>query len=231
MIWYLADVSDNPTVLLVFASAFLVALFTGLAFHEFCHAWTANELGDDTAKRAGRLTLNPIVHIDPMGAVMLLLLGFGRAKPTPVNPYRLRTGPVIGHAIVAFAGPASNFFFAALAAIPLRFGLIETQYGSIESLIRFGSGEDYIWLFLYFIVSLNVLLGIFNLLPIPPLDGFAVFLAFVPSEFARTLRRIEPYGIGILMSLFIVGFITNGAINPLGWLIGGAYSQVFRLLV
>src|SRR5512139_989564 len=103
MIWYLQDMTAEA--FLVFIAATSVALFTGLAFHEFCHAWAANELGDDTAARQGRLTLNPLAHIDPIGAAMMFLVGFGWAKPTPVNPWRLRSGPRRGNAIVAFAGP------------------------------------------------------------------------------------------------------------------------------
>jgi Zn-dependent protease len=231
MIWYLDDLSENPEVFFVYLAAFMVAILTGLAFHEFSHAWTANELGDDTAARQGRLTLNPLAHLDPIGSALLLLFGFGWAKPTPVNPWRLRNGPQRGGAIVAFAGPASNFFFAALAAIPIRTGLVESRFGTnIEAVIRFGSGEEYVFLFLFFVISLNIILGIFNLIPIPPLDGFKVALGLLPRDLAAQLERLAPWGPGILMTLLVIGFI-NPALSPLTWLIRFVYDDVFELLV
>ena len=149
MLLYLRDFSDNPPALFAYLGAFLVAFVTGIAFHEFSHAWAANELGDDTAARQGRLTLNPLAHLDPVGTVLLLLVGFGWGKPTPVNPYRLRRGAKEGNALVAAAGPASNFFFAALAALPLRLGLVD----SIASFNRIAdaSGAEIVGLFLAFI--------------------------------------------------------------------------------
>jgi Zn-dependent protease len=231
MIWYLDDLSENPEAFLVYLAAFATAILTGLAFHEFSHAWAANELGDDTAKRQGRLTLNPIAHLDPIGSALLLLTGFGWAKPTPVNPWRLRSGPRRGNAVVAFAGPASNFFFAALAAIPIRAGLVESRFGTtIEAVIRFGSGEEYVFLFLFFVISLNIILGIFNLIPIPPLDGFKVATGLLPRPLAEGLEQIAPYGPGILMTLLVIGFLVPG-VSPLGWLINLVYDDVFRFLV
>ena len=231
MIWYLDDLSENPEVFFVYLAAFMVAILTGLAFHEFSHAWTANELGDDTAARQGRLTLNPLAHLDPIGSALLLLFGFGWAKPTPVNPWRLRNGARRGGAIVAFAGPASNFFFAALAAIPIRTGLVESRFGTnIEAVIRFGSGEEYLFLFLFFVISLNIILGIFNLIPIPPLDGFKVATGLLPAPLATQLERIAPWGPGILMTLLVIGFI-NPALSPLTWLIRFVYDDIFGFLV
>ncbi len=230
MIWYFQDLAENPEVLLVYVAATVVAIFTGLAFHEFSHAWAANELGDDTAARAGRLTLNPLAHLDPIGSALVLLFGFGWAKPTPVNPWRLRAGPRRGNAIVAFAGPASNFFFAALAALPLKTGLVETRFLSIESIIRRGSGEDFLWLFLFFIISINILLGIFNLIPIAPLDGFKVAVGLLPREAARSLERLEPYGPGILMALIAIGFIAP-QLSPLRWFISLVYDDIFNIIL
>lgn len=230
MIFYLSELQDNPAVFFVYLAAFAVAVLTGLAFHEFTHAWAANELGDDTAKSRGRLTLNPLAHLEPLGTAMILLLGFGMAKPTPVNPMRLRYGPLRGNAMVAFAGPASNFFFAAVAALPIRFGLVESRLGSVASVIRNGNGEDFLFLFLFFIVLMNVTLGIFNLLPIPPLDGFKVVSGLLPAPIANELQKLEPYGMGILMSLIVIGFVFP-AYSPLAWLIGGVRDSIFNLLV
>lgn len=231
MVWYLDSLAEHPVVFLVYLAAFMTAILTGLAFHEFSHAWTANELGDDTAARQGRLTLNPLAHLDPVGSVLLLLFGFGWAKPTPINPWRLKNGPRRGNAIVAFAGPASNFFFAALAAIPIRTGLVESRFGTnIEAVIRFGSGEEYVFLFLFFVISLNILLGIFNLIPLPPLDGFKVATGLLPRELAQNLEKLAPYGPGILMTLLVIGMV-NPALSPLRWIIGFVYDDIFDFIV
>ena len=229
MLLYLNDLLENPAAGLVYVAAFGVAVLTGLAFHEFCHAWSANELGDDTAKRNGRLTLNPIKHLDPIGTTMLFAVGFGWAKPTPVNPWRLRAGPRRGGALVAFAGPASNFFFAAVAAIPIRLDLIESDLPTIESIIRFGSGMDYAFLFLSFVITLNVLLGIFNLIPIPPLDGFKVVTGIAPREVARGLERLAPWGPGLLMGLFLMGFLVGW--SPLWWIIDLVYDDILGIII
>jgi Zn-dependent protease len=227
LLYNLRDFFDNPPALLAYLAAFLVAFVTGIAFHEFSHAWAANELGDDTATRMGRLTLNPMAHMDPAGLLMLLFVGFGWGKPTPVNPYRLRNGVKRGNMLVALAGPVSNFVFAVIAAIPLRLGLV-TPIASFDD-IRNASGSELVGLFLLFIVFYNVLLGVFNLIPIPPLDGFKVALGFLPDDAARSLAKLEPYGMGILLSLFAIGFIAP-QYNILGWIIGGFSDQVFRLI-
>ncbi|MBI5946622.1 MAG: site-2 protease family protein [Chloroflexi bacterium] len=230
MVWYLSELRDHPQAFFVYFAATIVAILTGLVFHEFTHAWTANELGDDTARRRGRMTLNPLVHLDPVWTAAIFLFGFGMAKPTPVQPYRLKYGPLRGNAIVAFAGPLSNFVFAGLAAIPIQMGLVESRFATnVEAVIRFGTGEEYVFLFLYFVIWLNVLLGLFNLIPIPPLDGFKVVVGFLPAGIARELIRLEPYGFGILMTMFVVGFFTG--FNPIWFLIGGLADSLFTLLV
>lgn len=229
MIWLINDMTAEA--FLVYIAAMAVVLFTGLAFHEFCHAWAANELGDDTAARQGRLTLNPLAHLDPIGAAAIFLIGFGWAKPTPVNPWRLRNGPRRGNAIVAFAGPASNFFFAALAAVPLKLGLVDAgEFNGIEDLLRNGTGADYIAQFLLLTVTLNIILGIFNLIPLPPLDGFKVAVGFLPRQIAHELQRLEPWGPGILMTLLVIGFVVPG-LSPIGWIIRTVQDDVFEFLV
>ena len=219
---------DNPAALLAYLAAFAVALVTGLAFHEFCHAWSAYQLGDTTAYRAGRMTLNPIKHLDPIGTVLIFVVGFGMAKPTPVNPYRLRHGPVVGRAMVAVAGPLSNFVVAAIAALPLKAGWIV----SVASLARIGdaSGEQIIGLFLVFVIFLNVLLGIFNLIPIPPLDGFAVARVILPRELRERAEGFRQWGLGLLMLLFVIAFASGGRINPIGGLISAVSSVIFPLI-
>ncbi|MCC7365542.1 MAG: site-2 protease family protein [Dehalococcoidia bacterium] len=204
---------DNPPALLAYLLAMVVVLFTAFAFHEFSHAWAAYELGDDTAARQGRLTLNPLVHVDPLGTALIFLIGFGWAKPTPFNPYRLKNGPRWGSIIVAGAGPLSNFVFAAVAALPIRLGLIDS-FTSFEN-VADASGEEIIGLFLAIIIVTNVILGVFNLLPIHPLDGFKVAVGALPRDLSRPLEQLAPYGPGILMTLLVAGFILPPELNPL----------------
>ena len=228
MLFYLQDLLDNPQAFAAFIAAWGVAIVTGIGFHEFSHAWAANELGDDTAARRGRLTLNPIAHIDPMGLVMLALVGFGWGKPTPVNPYRLRNGPKRGNMMVAAAGPISNFIFAAAAAIPLRLGWVD----SIASVNDIGnaSGEEIIGLFLFYIVLMNILLGIFNLIPIHPLDGFKVAIGVLPDELSIPLSRMSQWGPALLMGLIVLSWLPNGP-NPLGWFLSEVGGRIFDFIL
>jgi Zn-dependent protease len=224
----LNEFQDNPAALLAFLAAWAVAMVTGLAFHEFCHAWSAYQLGDDYAARQGRLSLNPLRHLDPMGSILLLVVGIGWAKPTPVIPSRLRYGPVRGGAIVSAAGPLSNFVIAAIAALPLKAGWIDSvgSFGDIGS----ASAMETLGLFLQFIIFLNVILGVFNLIPIPPLDGFDVIQPILPREVRAMLAPMRQWGFGILMILFILPFATGGAINPLGDTIRTLSDFVFRIV-
>ncbi len=227
MLLYLRQFSDNPPALLAYLGAMVVAYVTGIAFHEFCHAWAAYQLGDDTAARQGRLTLNPIKHLDPLGSVLLVLVGFGWGKPTPVNPYRLRTGVKRGNMLVAAAGPMSNFFFAALAALPFKLGLVTTvaSFNNIGS----ASGKEIFGLFLVFVVWINVLLGVFNLIPINPLDGFKVVGGLLPDGLSREFNRLAAWGPGILMTLFAISFLLP-QYNVLGWVIGGLGNRVLQII-
>ena len=228
MLRFLNDFSDNPAALFAYLAAFCVAFVTGIAFHEFSHAWTANELGDDTAKKLGRVSLNPIRHLDPLGTVLLLLIGFGWGKPTPVNPYRLRNGVKRGNLIVAAAGPLSNFFFAALAALPLKLGLIDSV-ASFDN-IRNASGVEIFGLFLVFTIYINVLLGVFNLIPIAPLDGFKVAVGLLPDQLSQELDKLSKWGPGILMSLFVLSWVAP-QYNVLGWFLGRVSSVIFNVIV
>lgn len=222
------DLFDNPPALFAYLGAFIVAIVTGIAFHEFSHAWAANELGDDTAKRQGRLTLNPAAHIEPLGALLLLLVGFGWGRPTPVDPNRLRTGPKLGNMLVALAGPISNFVFATIAALPLKLGWID----SIATLngIRDASGEQIVGLFLFFVVFYNVILGIFNLIPIPPLDGFKVAVGILPGEASRQLQRLDQYGMGILLAVFAIGFVAP-QYSPIRFIVGPLSDRIMRIIL
>jgi Zn-dependent protease len=170
----------------------LIILLVGLPIHEWAHAWSAYELGDDTASLQGRMSLNPLAHLDPFGSILLLLTGFGWAKPVPVNPYRMRVNPRTGMALSALAGPASNFLVAMLCAIPFRLGLAQyVPYSIAELLFNIGG------------ISLG--LGIFNLLPAYPLDGEKVLVGVLPRQWADMLISLRPYSPFILMGLIFLG--------------------------
>jgi Zn-dependent protease len=173
-----------------------VALVVGITFHEFSHAFLADQLGDHRPRALGRVSLNPVAHIDPMGALIFLLAGFGWGKPVPVNVYALRPGRV-GMAMVAAGGPIANVVVAIAAAAVYR----ALEVGGIG-----GFALDVAsWIVLY-----NLLLAIFNLLPIPPLDGYNVLLAFVPPRTAFTIQRYAPYGVIVLLLLV---FLPNSPIR------------------
>jgi Zn-dependent protease len=206
----------NPSIEVIIVLA--VIIFVALPFHEFAHALAAYRLGDGTAKLFGRLTLNPLVHIDPLGALLIVLAGFGWAKPTPVNPLNLRGGRQ-GEAIVAFAGPASNLVLAAAAALPLRY-ILATDVGVPDVVV---SG-------LAIFVQINIVLLIFNLLPIPPLDGSKVAFALMDRRTEMRWRPVlEQYGFLILLAVAFLPILPGGTI--LGVVFDGLVSPLFRLLV
>ncbi|HET8778252.1 MAG TPA: site-2 protease family protein [Candidatus Limnocylindria bacterium] len=192
--------------------AAVIALLVGLTFHEFSHALVADELGDHRPRAMGRLTLNPIPHIDPIGAVMLLIAGFGWAKPVMVNPYALRNG-VRSMWLVAAAGPVANFVVAIGFAVIYRvLDLAGVESGFVVSLVRN-------------VVLLNVLLALFNFIPIPPLDGYNAVLSFLPPRTAMTVQRYAPYGILVLLLLIILpnsplGLLFRAVAGITGVLIG-----------
>ena len=202
--YYLDFIDDDFFLFLSFVGAIGLALILGIAFHEFCHAWSASLLGDQTAASQGRLTLNPLAHLDPFGTFLLLLAGFGWGKPTPVNPYRLRNGRT-GMAVVAAAGPLSNLAVAAVLAIPIRLGWVTAHYPFASLDVSAWTAGDYVGLFLYAGVFLNATLAVFNFLPLAPLDGFRVWTGLLPIELARPLARMERYGILVLFGLFFIG--------------------------
>ncbi len=182
----------------------LIVLVIAFTFHEFAHAWTANYFGDDTPRMNGRLTLNPLVHLDVLGTILLLLAGFGWAKPVPVNPYALQRRSPAALMWVSLAGPFSNFLMAILAAIPFRLGLVSAARGYQDA---FGGGFHLLptlpQLLIDFIF-INLLLMLFNLIPLSPLDGDKIFDYFLPPSLARVWETIRPYGPLILMAVVFV---------------------------
>jgi len=199
----------------------VLTLVIAFTIHEFAHAWTANRFGDDTAKAAGRLTLNPLAHLDIMGSLLLVFAGFGWAKPVPVNPYTIRKNSQSGLMWVSLSGPLSNFIMAILAAIPLRLDLVPaTSPGSVFPSLSY---------FLLDFMFINLTLMLFNLLPIAPLDGDAVADYFFPPALNRVLNAIRPYGPYVLLAVFLVGPLLN--LNVFGWILDQPRMDLARILL
>jgi len=222
--YYIRLLDIDFFLFVAFAGAVTTALVLGIAFHEFCHALSASMLGDQTAARQGRLSLNPLVHLDPLGTILLLLAGFGWGKPTPVNPYNMRVEPRTGMAISAAAGPISNLFIAAVMGLPIRLGWVPWHNPFVVTGTAGWTGDDYIGLFLSAGVLLNSILCVFNLLPFAPLDGFKVALGVLPEDLGRPLLRLERYGIFILMALFFLGPAVG--IDIFDWIIRPAVEGI-----
>ena len=195
------------------------ALLVAIDVHEFAHAWMADQLGDPTPRGMGRLTLNPLAHLDPLGTMMVLVAGFGWGKPVPVNPNRLRTGWRRGSAMVSLAGPLANVATAALFAIPIRVGDI---LGPNALLAPFS-------FIFYLMVLINVTLAVFNMLPIAPLDGFKVLVGILPPQYAYRLARYESYGPMVLMLVVFLVYFTR--FDILGLVMGPPRDLLVRLLV
>jgi Zn-dependent protease len=211
----------SPEELLVKAAVIVVFLGVAFPIHEFAHALAAFRLGDGTARLFGRLTLDPRSHFDPAGGLILAIsvlltpFAFGWAKPTPVNPMNLRGGRW-GEAIVAAAGPLSNLVLATAAALPLRY--IDAAGMDVRLLSQFLS------LFVY----INLLLMIFNFIPIPPLDGSKVLFAFLDPRTAYQIRpMLEQYGFLILLIAIVPLF---GGVSLLGTVIGTIIDPLYSLL-
>lgn len=202
----------------------LIVLATAFSVHEFAHAWTANYFGDDTPRQDGRLTLNPAAHLDPLGSLMLIVAGFGWAKPVRVNPYALQRRSPAALMWVALAGPMSNLFMATVAAIPLRLGL-KAAYAAYPGNFALTTVSE----LLYNFVFINLLLMLFNLLPISPLDGDKIADYLLPPAGKELLANMRPYGPMILM-LVIVGGPYIG-IDLFQWIIFPPLQFLYRLLV
>lgn len=206
-------IDSNFALYLVLAAAMMFALLVGIGFHEFCHAFAANQLGDTLPARQGRVTLNPLAHLDPFGTIMLLIIGFGWGKPVQFNPFGLKVSPKTATLLVSLAGPLSNFAAAGLLAIPIKLEMvpyINPLSGSTAFLdARVQSTEDYVGLFLTSAVFLNCILGVFNLIPIHPLDGFKVALGLLPDDLSEEFGKLAQYGPGILMVLIVLPFFTG----------------------
>ncbi len=203
----------------------VLVLIVAFTIHEFAHAWTATQFGDDTPRLNGRLTLNPLAHLDPVGSMVLLLAGFGWAKPVPVNPYTLQRRSPSAYMWVALAGPLSNLMLAILAALLFRF-----EFASIYEAFAPSSGilPNFSRILLEF-VSINLILMVFNLIPLAPLDGEKVLSYLAPPGLSGMLDIIRPYGPLILITLVFVGPMIG--LNIFGWIIGTAVNTLTVFLV
>ena len=201
---------EAPEAFFILMAALTVSILGGLVFHEVAHAYVADSLGDRTARSFGRLTLDPRPHLHPIGTILIFVVGFGFARPVPVNARNLRN-PRRGMLLVSVAGAATNLLIAALAGLPIRLGWVPFFHPFVGSSnadfwaqIWTQSPENLLGLFLGTIVLLNVILGVFNLLPIPPLDGFRAALSILPPELSREFAKLEPWGFGVLLLLIFV---------------------------
>lgn len=208
----------DPQVFVTYIVTFIIAI----TVHEFMHALTASLLGDDTARFLGRVSLNPAVHFDPVGALMFVFIALGLpalawGKPVPVNDFRLRPAGRFGRqgsmALVSLAGPLSNVVLGALAATILRVApLLDVRLGAIE---------QFLWIFMI----VNFSLAAFNMVPLPPLDGSRILAALLPPFWRPMLAQLERYGVPILLLILIFGRGLGGSI------IGAITDPVLRLLL
>jgi Zn-dependent protease len=204
-----------------FLVAFVPVLLFSLTFHEFAHAWSAYRLGDPTAAALGRLTLNPLRHLDIFGTLVLFMSGFrfGWAKPVPVNVFNFRD-PKFGMFVTAAAGPASNILLALCCGVLLRltgggmFGGSESLLGAVTQVLFWG-------------LVMNLSLAFFNLIPIPPLDGSKIILGLAPDSWEGPLLRFQQIGPMFLFGLIAIGFIVH--VSPL-WMLIGPFVKLFAWL-
>ena len=185
-----------------------------LTIHEYCHAWTANRLGDPTARLQGRLSLNPIAHLDLFGTICFVLAGFGWGKPVPVNPYNFKN-PRKGDMLVSFAGPASNFISAFVLGIIFRL------------VYEFGILPSYLNMMLLFSIRISLLLAFFNLIPLFPLDGSHILKGLLPYEYVASYENLSRYSPFILLGLVLLG--RQGGVSILGSILGPPVNFFSRL--
>ncbi len=191
-------INDPKTFILL-----AIPLLYSVIVHELAHGWVAYMMGDGTAKRLGRLTLNPLKHLDPLGTLMLFLVGFGWAKPVPVNLANIPNRRS-GFVLVSAAGVVANTIFAFVAILAMQI-LAPLPQGPTAT-------------FLYYLAQINIILAAFNLIPIPPLDGSKIVMGFLPDHIRYLFHRMEPYGFFVIIILLYLG-VLNPVITFFRWLI------------
>lgn len=196
----------------------IIALLLAIDFHEFCHAWAAEHLGDPTARLMGRLTLNPLAHLDPIGTILLVLVGFGWGKPVPFDPYNLRN-PRRDGALISFAGPISNILFATVSAILFR---------TLPASVIMAGDPLSLGRFLVILTFMNIMLAVFNFVPIHPLDGFKIVEGFLPEQQAAEWHELERYGM-IFLIILLLPIFSGGAL--ISQIITPPINFIFRILL
>ncbi|MFP3508910.1 site-2 protease family protein [Peribacillus sp. SIMBA_075] len=202
----------------------IVSLLIAFTVHEFSHAYVAYKFGDPTAKNEGRVTLNPISHLDPIGTLLILIAGFGWARPVPVNRFHFKN-PKLAGVLVSFAGPFSNLLVAILGYL-IFYGLLAA-----------GVGPDlpfFIQPFFEMLINLNILLFVFNLIPLPPLDGYRIVQDLVSADLRAKMTQYEQYGSLIFLILIITPlsrYTISPILNNVVPFVGGALNQFFTLLL
>lgn len=192
--------SLSPQTILLYLTRLMI-IFLINPLHEYAHAWTAHKLGDDTAKNEGRLTISPLAHLDGLGALMLLFWGFGWAKPVPVSPSKFKK-PSLGLMLTAIAGPISNLIAAFLGVVALQL------CGGSDMLAEEGTTRYYAAIMLYEFVVVNLNLFLFNMIPVPPLDGSRVLTFFLPPKASLWVMRYQPVFYGVVLFLMLTGILT-----------------------
>lgn len=196
----------------------VIGLLIGFTLHEFAHAWTADRLGDRTPYFQGRLTLNPRAHIEPMGLILALLVGFGWAKPVPVNPRAFYPNETRGLMVVSLAGPVMNLIIAVVVGLAIR------------ALLSAGALGNFTFGVLYTMLIFNLVLFLFNLLPFSPLDGYKIAVGVLPWKYSSDLVRYERETTLALLLLLMMGAITRGRIDVL-WAVLGPPLRLLRNVI
>jgi len=199
----------DPATLLVVGAALVVAATA----HEFAHAYVADRLGDPTPRSQGRLTLNPLAHLDLLGSLLILLAGFGWAKPVQINPMNFRDWRR-DSILVAAAGPLANVTLLFFLGVPYKLGLLELG----------GVGPDRL---LLTTIRINAMLAVFNLVPVPPLDGSKILMGLLPPAQAVSYARLQPYGVLVLLLLVMTNVLTIVLVGPIRWLVAQATGTGF----
>jgi Zn-dependent protease len=195
---------------------FIIALVVAVTVHEFSHAWMATFLGDPTARMQGRLSLNPLKHLDPVGTIMLFIAGIGWGRPVPYDPRHLKK-PLRDSALIALAGPLSNLLVVFVLAVPFRM------------LASFADPNSFSIILLQTVITLNLVLMIFNLIPIPPLDGSKVIFSILPRRFYPLLYQYKNYGYGVLILVLLSPRLFGFSI--LGRIISPVVETVWRVIL
>ena len=211
--------SGSEIIISLFAMVFVV--FCTLPIHEYAHALVATKLGDQTARLSGRLTINPLAHLDIIGSLMILFVGFGYAKPVPVNPRNFKN-PKVGMALTAIAGPIANIIMAIIFILLKDIVMLVPVKSQFAYVIL-----SAVYTFLYFAAYINIGLAVFNLLPIPPLDGSRILQLLIPDKYYFKFAQYERYIVIVVFVLIIVGvldkplaFLRDGLFEVLEFLIG-----------